>query len=469
MRGIAAENDSEYEKASQYFELVLTERADFHLARLQLAGVKKNQGEYDAALVLLDTLENTALYPQIELQAVTIRGYIYDAQGRHDEAQTLLQQTLDKYAQAPAHQLNPLRFELSYILAILNQQDQALNQLNLIEQTTTLESDPILFADTMQKKASIYQSMGLTSEALNYANEALNMYLKLGKLLGAAKTNNLLARIYTLKSDYEQAKYHLFETISISRKLNYKLGIGASINELVYILLREGDFDQAEKLIAEMQQIATEIEYTHMLIAAKQHAATLAIGRGDWQVAEQFLQQQEQLSRSSNNQTALMTGHFLRLEYLATKGSSQGAQALINWLEERIDKNQELRKHIALELRRAQFKLIDGQRQAGIDILIIIKELSKSIQDFETLVEINNLLSKTYLQDQPAKALAVVAENKNLKAVNYPYLIIYSKALKANDQLQQSLATAIECKNKSGQHWTREDEAYLSQLRLLVN
>jgi len=307
MRGVAAKNDSEYEKASQYFELVL--------ARLQLADVKKHHGENDAALVLLDTLENTALYPQIELQAVAIRGYIYDVQGRFDEAQTLFEHTLDKYAQAPTHQLNPLRYELSYILTNLNQLDQALNQLNQFEQTTTQASDPLLFADTLQKKASIYQSMGVTSEALNYADQALNIYLKLGKLLGAAKTNNLLARIYTLKSDYEQAKYHLFETLSITRKMDYRLGIGAAINELVYILIREGDFDQAEKLTAEMEQIAIEIDYTHMLIAAKQHAATLAINRSKWQVAEQFLQQQEQLASSSNNQTALMTGYFLQLEY----------------------------------------------------------------------------------------------------------------------------------------------------------
>ncbi|VAW47166.1 hypothetical protein MNBD_GAMMA02-377, partial [hydrothermal vent metagenome] len=197
MRGVAAENDSEYEKASQYFELVLTERPDFHLARLQLAGVKKHQGKFDAAFVHLDTLENTALYPQIELQAVVIRGYIYDVQGRFDEAQTLFEQTLDKYAQAPTHQLNPLRFELSYIFTNLNQLDQALNQLDQVEQTTTLASDPLLYVDTLQKKASIYQSMGRTSEALNYAEQSLNTYPYPCDLLGLAKSHCLRARIYS--------------------------------------------------------------------------------------------------------------------------------------------------------------------------------------------------------------------------------------------------------------------------------
>ncbi len=469
MRGVAAEKDSEYEKANQYLELALTEQPDFNLARLQLAGVKKNLAQYDEALVLLDTLENTSLYPQIELQTAVIRGFIYDVQGRFDEAKTLFERVLNKHADALPHQLNPVRFELSYIFTSLNQLEQALGQLNQIEQTTTLASDPLLYADTLQKKASIYQSMGQTAEALSYAEKSLNIYLKLGKLLGAAKTHNLLARIYTLKSDYAKAKHHLFETLSITRKMDYKLGIGAAINELAFILLREGDFDQADQLIDEMENIAIEIGYTHMLIAAKQHAASLSMNRRDWQIAEQYLQQQIELATSSNNQTALMTGQFLRLEYLINKGSTVGAQAIIDWLDERIEPAKNSRQHVALELIRAQIMLLDGRQQAAIDLFNIVKELATEIQDNQSLVQINNNLAKVYLDEQPAKALALIKENKSLNPVAYPYLLILSKVLQANKQPALSLQAAIKCKNSAGQHWQREDEAYLSQLVMLNN
>jgi hypothetical protein len=50
--------------------------------------------------------------------------------------------------------------------------------------------------------------------------------------------------------------------------------------------------------------------------------------------------------------------------------------------------------------------------------------------------------------------------------VAYPYLLILSKVMGANGQPELSLQAAIECKNSAGQHWQREDEAYLSQLAL---
>jgi DNA-binding winged helix-turn-helix (wHTH) protein/tetratricopeptide (TPR) repeat protein len=466
MRGLAADNNNDYDKAGQYYELSLTENPAFHLARLKLAGIKKQQGKMDEALVLLDTLEHSPLNEKYQLQMVEIRGYIYDVQGRYEEAKTLFKDALLKYEHMPAHLLNPIRFELSFIYTRLNQLDQAEIQLDQILQAETKKSDPLMYADALHKKASVLQSLGQTQQAEELATESLSSYLNSGKLLGAAKVHSLLARIHTLKSNYEQAKYHLYETLSITKNLGYQLGTGASINELVYILLREGAFDEAEKLTLEMQDIAIEIEYTHMLIAAKQHAATLAIGRKDWLLAEQYLQQQLDLAASSNNQAALMTGHFLQLEYLVAKGSSEGAPPILAWLEERVEPELNSRQHIALELRRAQFKLIDGQKQDAIELLIIVKDLTEAIEDNETLVEVNNILAGVYLADNPARALTIIKQNQELNALAYPNLLILSKVLKANNLLTQSLTAAIDCKSKSGQRWTREDEAYLSQLRL---
>ena len=82
------------------------------------------------------------------------------------------------------------------------------------------------------------------------------------------------------------------------------------------------------------------------------------------------------------------------------------------------------------------------------------------------MVEVNNILAGDYLAEDPARALTIIKQNQELNAVAYPNLLIFSKALKANNLLTQSLAAAIDCKSKSGQRWTREDEAYLSQLRL---
>jgi len=141
----------------------------------------------------------------------------------------------------------------------------------------------------------------------------------------------------------------------------------------------------------------------------------------------------------------------------------------LEWLDEHVDQEQNLRQHIDLEVKRAQLKVADGQLQPAIDLLVGIKGLAKTAEDNQALVEINNTLTDIYLHDNAEKAITVIEENRNLNAVEYPYLLLYSKALKVNNQLEKSLTTAIKCKNKAGQHWTREDEAYLSQLRLLVD
>lgn len=469
MRGMAASTDSDYEKAAQYFKLALTEQQDFHWARLQLAQMHKLLGENDEALMLLDTLQSTDLYPKIVLKAVEIRGYIYDLQGRYLDAKELFEQTLEQFQQLPMYQTNSLRFELSYVLTQLNHLDEALALLKLVEKNTTLKSDPQLYADTLHKIASIQQSLGQVVEAESYANSAINTYLKINQPLGAAKVHSLLARIFTFKNEYKLAKHHLSESLLITKNMDYKLGTGAVINELVYLLLREGSYDQAEPLIEEMQGIALELNYTLMLISTKQHAASLAMGRHDWLSAERNLQQQIELASKSNNQAALLTAQLQQLEFLIHKGSTSGVQEIIDSLSGRIDPEKNIRQHIALELRRAQFLRLNKQQQAAVELLNEIKTLATKTQDNQSLIEVNNTLAEIFLNQQPKLALSIIKENKPLNPLPYPYLLILSKVLLANNQPILSLQTAIQCKNSSGQLWQREDEAYLSQLELSVD
>ncbi len=468
MRGLAAEGDLQYEKAAQYYDLVLLEEPQFHLARLHLANVKKYLGLNEEALQLLDVLAASNSYPYIELEAAEIRGYIYDVQGKFAAAKEMFESTLKKHAAQPAYKLNPIRFEFSYILGNLNEIETALEQLNLIVQTTNMETDPLLLADTLHKQGSLYLSLGKTAEAEVLANQSLSVYLKLGELLGAAKAHHLSSRVYTVKSDFIQAKHHLYQTIKICNDLNYRLGVGAALNELVYLLLREGAFDEAEPLIAEMQEIAIEIEYSHMLIGVKQHFAALAMARQEWQVAKQFIEQQQELAKSSQNKTAMITGYFLELEYFVESSDTEGADEVLSWLEENIQMEQTSRHQIDLLLRRAQINLLDGDRGDGIEWLIAAKGLATEAGNQEALVAINNTMATAYLQENPEKALQLAQENDALNALAYPHLLIKSKALKQTNQLELSLAAAIAAKNKSGQNWRREDEAYLSQLRQML-
>jgi len=116
-----------------------------------------------------------------------------------------------------------------------------------------------------------------------------------------------------------------------------------------------------------------------------------------------------------------MTGKFLSLDKLFSKGSTEGAQEIIDWLVERIDTAKNLRQHMALELSCTQMLLLDDQRQPAIDLFNTVKRLATEIQDNQSLVQANNSLAKIYLNDQPEKALAIIKENKPLNQITYPW------------------------------------------------
>ena len=466
MRGLAEGKTDAYEKAENYFELSLQEAPQFHKARIKLADIQSKLGKNDDALTQLDMLLNTELQPVTELEAISIRASILDTQGELETAKTLLESALVRFADLPDHRLNHLRFELSYTYTQMNELETALELLNIIETKTDLESDPELYLGVMHKKASLYQYLGRTQEAHSHADQALNISQRMGRMHNVAKLHGLKGRLFSMESNFKQSKHHLFQSLKMNRELGDKLNAGAGMNDIIYILIREGDFDQAETLTQEMQEIAVEIEYARMLMAAKQHQVSLAIARRNWDQGEQYLRLYEDLAQSSNHQSAITTGYLLRLQYLIDKGSSEGAQELLNKLEEILGDSSRLRQRIALELRRAQIMLLEEQRDQAIALLISTKELAQQTEDGETIIEINNILARLYMTDQPERSLQLLSESENLQPLPYPYLLLKSKALSALGKNAESLEYAVNCKRQAGDWWQREDEAYLSSLRM---
>ncbi|WP_395374463.1 winged helix-turn-helix domain-containing protein [Marinicella sp. W31] len=466
MRGLAEGRSDDYEKAENYFELSLQEAPQFHKARIKLADIQSKLGKNDDALTQLDMLLNTELQPVTELEAIAVRAFILDLKGELEASKTLLESALVRFADLPEHRLNHLRFELSYTYTQMNELETALELLDVIETKSDLESDPELFLGVMHKKASLYQYLGRTQEAHNYADLALNISQRMGKMPNVAKLHGLKGRLFSMESNFKKSKHHLFESLKMNRELGDKLNAGAGMNDIIYILIREGDFDQAEILTREMQEIAVEIEYARMLMAAKQHQVSQAIARRNWDQAEQYLRLYEDLAQSSNHQSALTTGYLLRLQYLIEKGSSEGAQELLDKLEEILGDSSRLRQRIALELRRAQILLLEQKQDQGIALLISTKELAQQTEDGETIIEINNILADLYLTDEPQKSLQLLNESENLQPLPYPYLLLKSKALAALGKTAESLEYAVNCKRQAGDWWQREDEAYLSSLNI---
>ncbi len=466
LRGITSLNKGEIDKAEQYLQLCLTQDPNFKIAHLQLAHAKNAQGKQDKALAILDTLSESQLTPALEIAIATLRGDIYDTQGKYQQARELYLNILKKYQDQILLALNEVRYNLSFTYAILTQYQQALSELDTLEQNLKGSENPELLAHVYQKKASLLQKLGHLQQAQEAANKSLTLFSKLDDLLGEAKIYITLARISTHKSEYKKSVQFLEQALVINQSLNYKLGVGATINELIYVLMVQGNFDKAWELNQKMQDIALEINYNAMLQIAKQYAVDISRALKKWKRAELYLQEHAELAQASGNKRALLKNKLLALDLYLDQNKIEKIEPLLEQIQQHIDKTGEVRLQPRLNKQLAQYYFLTNKYEQAIALLLSSKELAKKSEDGETIIEINNALAKHYIQNKQAqKALAILEESNKYEPLPYPFLLLKAKAYHALGNHLLALELGNECKNSANQWWSLEDERFLHQLQ----
>jgi DNA-binding winged helix-turn-helix (wHTH) protein/predicted negative regulator of RcsB-dependent stress response len=470
MRGLSSYGKGEFDKAEHLFLLCIEEKSDFHLARLQLALVKRAQGKMDKALALLDTLRHIEAYPQIEIEVQTIRGDIYDTQGKYEQAKDLYLSVLKKYKDNPLPQLNEIRYNLSYTYAILTEYEKALTELNKLESTVVESENAELLANVLQKKASILQKIGQTEQAKLTAEKALSLFSKIEDLLGEAKVYVTLARVASHRANYKEAIKNLEQALLINKSLDYKLGVGATLNELIYLLMVQGDFDKAWKSNSEMQKIAIDIDYNAMLQISKQYAIDISRVQKKWKTAEIYLQEHLQLAKASNNKRALLKNKLLALDLYIDEEKIEQILPLIKEVQDYIDESKEARLQPRINKKLAEYYFLIGEDAHALVLLSSTKELALKTQDGEITNEINELLAKHYIGvGQADKALTLLEESYDEQRLAYPYLLLKAKANQLKGKQLKALDLANECKNLSNEWWSAEDDRFLRELESKIN
>ncbi len=470
LRGLDNMNSGEIDKASHYFELCIGEKPDFHLARLALAKIKNKQGKLPESLELLDTLSQLESNPMLQITIETLKGDIYDTQGKPELARDTYLQILNKYKEYDLSSLNDVRYNLSYSYSVLTEYQLALDQLDVISANLTIEQNAALLANVYQKKGSIYQKLGNIDLARENATQSLNMFIQIDELIGAAKVRSLLARIASHEANYAEAQVQLEHALSITRSLNYKLGTGATLNELIYVLMVQSQHKKAWELNQEMEQIATEIDYKAMVIASKQFAIDMSIKQKKWSVAQTYLQQHKQLAIETKNQRALIKNKLLTLDFILDQNKIEdnegnSVKLLLDELQDHINESQEIRLQPRINQNLARWYFLNAQDDEALKLLIASKQLSQETQDGESTIDINNLLANYYLdKNAPQKALDILEESTQLKPTNYPYLLFKSKANEQLGNTADAIKLAKSCKQQAIDLWTQEDEKYLNLL-----
>ncbi len=470
LRGLSNLNNGNIDQASRYFELCIGENPDFYLALLALAKVKNKQGKLIESIELLDTLSLLDSNPMLDIAIATLRGEIFDTQGKPDQARDTYLQILDKYSEYKLSSLNDVRYNLSYSYTVLAEYQLALEQLDIISDNLSQEENLELLANVYQKKGSILLKLGQIDFAKQNANRALKIFTDGGELIGAAKVRSLLARIANHEADYLEAQVQLEHALSITRSLNYKLGTGATLNELIYLLMVQSQHTKAWELNKEMEQIALEIDYKAMLIASKQFAIDMAIKQKKWSVAEDYLLQHQQLAEETNNQSALIKNKLLTLDYLLDQDKMEdknghSVKSILDELQAHINQSQELRLQPRINQNLARWHLLNSQADKALTLLNTSRQLAENTKDNESIIDINNLLAKYYLDNQQVqKAMDILNESEQYNPTDYPYLLLKSKANEQLGNLNQALELAKSCKQQAIDLWTDDDEQFLKSL-----
>ncbi len=465
MHGLASYAQGEFDSAENYYQLCLQKKPDFLLAKLELARVKSALGKQQQGLALLDTVLKTDTYPQLKIEAQSIKGLIYNILGKDEVNRDLYKSVLSEYANKDYPQLKKIKLNLSFTYTKLTEFKKALGLLNELESSIDERLNPELLASTYQKQASILQKMGYIEEAQKSAQKSLSLYSKLGDLLGEAKIHTTLARIATHQSKYMESIHHLEQSLAICKTLDYKLGIGATLNELIYVLMVQGYFEKASLLNQEMQKIAIEIGYNAMLQISKQFAVDLSRVQKQWVKSEMGLKAHLRFAELAENKSALLTNKLLSLDLILDQNKVEGVIDLISQVQAHIDETGEVRLQPRLNKQLARLYLLQGQQETAVTLLLTTKELAKNTQDGEVIIEVNNLLAEQYLDlDNPQKALMVLEDSFEFDPFSYPLMLLKSKANFALGKRLLALDLANECKLLSNEWWSIDDERYLSTL-----
>ncbi|MCF6287841.1 MAG: tetratricopeptide repeat protein [Proteobacteria bacterium] len=469
MHGINSLTKGEIEKASHYLQLCLSKIPTFHLARLQMAKVKRIQGKPQQSLAILDTLSNSPVFTQMEVEIESIRGDIYDTQGKYAEARDLYVAVLEKHQNQDRMQLDEMRYNLSQTYAALAEYELALEELNNLQKSINPTQNLELLAHVLQKKASILQHLGHTQAAQDAALKSLGIFNQLEDLLGEAKVYIALARITNHQGNYTKSIDYLEQALIINRSLEYKLGVGATLNELIYVLMVKGDFNKAWQLNLEMKKIALEIDYTAMLQISVQYSVDISRAQKKYPTATIYLQEHLQLVQAANNKRALLKNKLLAIDLYLDQEQLDDILRLIQDVQGYIDTTQEIRLQPRINLDLARYYFLNQDIDKAIGLLLSTKELAQSTQDGETIIEINNLLAQHYIDLQQAqKALNILEDSIKFKPLPYPYLLLKSKANNILGNGLKALDLANECKNTANQWWSTADDIYMQQLQQSV-
>ncbi len=147
------------------------------------------------------------------------------------------------------------------------------------------------WAEALLKEAWAANILGQRGQALNYAQEARQIFIKLGDEGGSAKA---LKNIGDVKDDeglHADARTAYFEALALFRKIGSESGVVVTLNNLGYTYKAEGDLNEARRTFEESLRISRSTGDLRRQAQALNSLATILWRQDDIKTASAMYQE----------------------------------------------------------------------------------------------------------------------------------------------------------------------------------
>ena len=225
-----------YEKAAQLYQTAINEDPGFQSAKMALADVESELGNYKKSLAIIDALVKSKSFDHnLHNQLYTIEAKNLMFLNQYDQANAALDKSMQLSKDANDYDALVKAMTVKVVLHSntnnVSQEtiDILLEQLDILRKH---EPDPDLIALASSNLAGTYQNLGQLPAAIKYAKIAVEMYTILNAKSGIVFSHTVLARIYHSQGDVAKAlltldkineSYKLLDGIQVPRMfLQYK-------------------------------------------------------------------------------------------------------------------------------------------------------------------------------------------------------------------------------------------------------
>ncbi len=463
LRGMAAQFAGELDRAAALFEACLAEDQEFDFARYELAITLRRQGQSERGLALLQTLESRQSSPFWLYRIHNAQGIILRELGRYQQAADSLQIALDNVDSAI-----PRAVIASNLGLLLRDQGNYARAAAVLESSIIgIDSQeyPRVIASSKNSLASVYMGTGRLNEALSALESSSELFYQAGDRSGYANVLSRTAQVYQRLGQYTQAEHYLSISNDVRQQLGDIAGVALGKVRLSHLVRFSGDFSQARDLANAALALALESGSLSSQQTANVSLAETAMAADDYDNAIVYARRALELATQLAKPEAMLETR-LKLFEIELAQNPDPAE-LPDQIQAAVDAaGEDINQHLQLQVDAliARINLMLGNATLGRKQLQAMRSEAQSSNEVELEIAALLALVRSHLPNDPQAARQYLDEAELLSPPAYPYLILRAKNLQSLGRSTDAMATALEARQKAGDWWRDQDEAFLNSL-----